>query len=36
MFVLAESASLPTNAAGMVVGGLGIVLAVAWLIYFYR
>lgn len=36
MIVLAESASLPANAAGIVVGVLGIVLTVAWLAYLYR
>ena len=36
MFVLAESASIPANAAGIVVGVLGIVLTAAWLAYLYR
>jgi hypothetical protein len=36
MFVLAESASVPANAAGIVVGGLGILLTIAWLAYLYR
>jgi len=36
MFVLAESASIPANAAGIVVGALSILLTVAWLVYFYR
>lgn len=36
MFVLAESASIPANAAGIVVSGLGILLTAAWLVYLYR
>lgn len=36
MFVLAESASIPANAAGIVVGVLGLVLTAAWVAYLYR
>jgi hypothetical protein len=36
MFVLPATASVPANAAGIVVGGLGILLTAAWLVYFYR
>lgn len=36
MFVLAESATIPANAAGIVVSVLGILLTGAWLAYLYR
>lgn len=36
MFVLAESATIPANAAGIVTTVLGVVLTVAWLVYLYR
>lgn len=36
MIALAESATIPANAAGIVVGVLGIVLTAAWLAYLYR
>ncbi len=36
MFVLAESATVPANAAGIVTGVLGILITAAWLAYLYR
>ncbi len=36
MFVLAESASIPANASGIVVSVVGILLTVAWVAYLYR
>ena len=36
MFVLAESASVPANASGIVVSAVGILLTAAWLAYLYR
>lgn len=36
MIVLAESASLPANASGIVVGVVGIAITIAWLAYLYR
>lgn len=36
MIALAESATIPANAAGIVVGVLGVLLTAAWLAYLYR
>jgi len=36
MFVLAESASVPANEAGIVVTVLGVLLTTAWIAYLYR
>jgi hypothetical protein len=36
MFVLAESATIPANAAGIVTTVLGLGITVAWLAYLYR
>ncbi len=36
MFVLAESASVPANAAGIVTTVVGLAITAAWLVYFYR
>ena len=36
MFVLAESATIPANAAGIVTTVLGLAITAAWLAYFYR
>ncbi len=36
MFVLAESAAVPANAAGIATGVLGLLITAAWLAYFYR
>jgi len=36
MFVLAESASIPANAAGIVTTVLGLLITIGWLAYLYR
>jgi len=36
MFVLAESASIPANAAGIVTTVVGLAITAAWLAYLYR
>ncbi len=36
MIALAESATIPANAAGIVTGLLGLLITAAWVAYLYR